>query len=69
MKDENKVDKLSMDINIVPLKPVEILSNIHNKEENSQEIHPSPFRKCANGFTRDKQGRCRRVRRPASQFP
>lgn len=56
----------------IVVKPVENLTIIDNKEPvntNQEESLPLVVhRKCASGFTRDKLGRCRRVRRPPPQF-
>lgn len=52
------------------VKPVESLTIVDNeKPATPEEVIPVVIhRKCANGFTRDKLGRCRRVRRPPPQF-
>lgn len=71
VKDENKIDnKVEMNV-AVPNKQNEVVA-VNNKEEitNQAEVmSASTYRKCATGYQRDKNGRCRRVRRPVSQFP
>lgn len=43
--------------------------DVHEKGEVVPQGEILQLRKCATGFTRDKRGRCRRVRRPGSTAP
>lgn len=74
VKDENKIDgnKLESANTLMPNKQANEVGPVNNKEEMNQTepiMSASSYRKCATGYQRDKNGRCRRVRRPVSQFP
>lgn len=68
-KESISADAIPGQIQVQVIHTPETYPNISEKKEKTEEAAKANDKKCTSGFSRDKRGRCRRVRRPQSAMP